>query len=169
MGKVTIPVVLEVLWEAVRNRVTEPVLGIKSPPRCFVAALALAELQTAGAAEAIGALLTPKAPPPDLVLLLRALARTGDEKAVEIIRRFLRESETEQFPIALWGADPAHPTSFRDAVVVRAVRSLAELGSSQERARVETLCNHPHLLMRRHARRVLAEVARVGATGRGEG
>ena len=166
MGKAAGPAALEVLWETVRNRVTEPVLGIKSPARCFVAALALAELQVPGAVDAIGALLTPKAPPPDLLLLLRALARTGDPKAVEIILKFLGESENEPFPIPLWGADPAHPTSFRAAIVIRAVRSLAELGCTQEVSRLEALRDHPHLLMRRHARRVLAEVARVGAGGR---
>jgi flavin-dependent dehydrogenase len=166
MGKAAGPAALDVLWETVRNRVTEPGLGIKSPPRCFVAALALAELQAPGAADAIGALLTPKAPPPDLLLLLRALARTADPKAVGIIQNFLQESENELFPIPLWGADPAHPTSFRAAIVIRAVRSLAELGAAPEPERLEALRDHPLLLMRRHARRVLAELARVSPDGR---
>ena len=55
-------------------------------------------------------------------------------------------------------ADPAHPTSFREAIVIRAVRSLALLGSTAERDRLEAWRHHPHLLTRRQARRVLAEV-----------
>ena len=158
LGNAASPTVLEVLWETVRLRVSDPVLGIKSPPRYLVAALALAELQAPGAAAAIGGILTPATPPADILLLLRALARTGDPHAVEVIRTFLRSSENVPFAIPLWGADPAHPTSFRDAIVIRAVRSLALLGSTAERDRLEAWRQHPQLLMRRHARRVLAEV-----------
>jgi hypothetical protein len=39
---------------------------------------------------------------------------------------------------------------------------LAALGSAEERWRVQALCERPLLLVRRHARRVLAEVSRVG-------
>jgi flavin-dependent dehydrogenase len=158
MGNAAGPAALDTLWATVRDRVADPVLGIKSPPRYLLAALALAELQAPGAAAAIGALLSPLPAPPDVLLLLRALARTADPLAIDIIRTFLRNTEDERFPIALWGADPAHPTSFREAIVIRAVRSLALLGSTAERDRLEAWRQHPQLLTRRHARRVLAEV-----------
>jgi hypothetical protein len=153
------PAVTDVLWTAVRERVAEPVLGVKSPARHLVALLALAELRTPGVATAIGEVLRPELPPPDVVLLLRALAVTGDPQGIAVVREFLRTSEGLTFAVALWGADAAHPTSFRDTVILRAVRTLAALGSTEGRALVEALRDSPRLLVRRHARRVLAEVA----------
>jgi hypothetical protein len=167
MGNAAGQAVLDVLWETVRQRVAEPGLGTKSPPRYLVAVLALAELQAPGSAAAIGGMLNVTTPPPDLVLLLRALARTGEAQAIEIIQRFLRESAEQPFTTPLWGADPAHPTPFREAIVIRAVRSLVLLGSTHECARLEAWRHHPLLLTRRHARWVLAEAAsRHGRAGR---
>ena len=154
LGGCALPVVIEVLQETLRQRVAEPVLGIKSPARYLVAALILAERQAPGIAEAIGALITPTTPPPDLLLLLRALGQARQPEGIAVIRRFLQETEGQSFAIALWGADPAHPTSFRDALIIRAVRSLGMLGVTDEAGRLEALCQHPSLLMRRLARRV---------------
>jgi len=165
LGGVASEPVTAALWDTVRQRVAEPALGTKSPARYVVALLALAELRVPGVAAAIGELLRPELAPSDLLLLLRALAVAGDPAGVAVVRDFLRQSEGQAFPIALWGADAGHPTSFRDAVILRAVRTLAALGSTDERWRAEGLCDHAMLLVRRHARHVLAECARDGGTG----
>lgn len=158
LGGVRSQVVVDTLQDTLRQRIAEPVLGIKSPARYLVAALVLAELQAPGSADAIGTLLSPTLPPPELLLLLRALGQAGQPEGIAVIRRFLQETEGNPFAIALWGADPAHPTSFRDAVIIRAVRSLGMLGVTDEASRLEALREHPMLLMRRLARRVLKEL-----------
>ena len=148
------PEVVAVLQEVLRSRQAEPVLGLKSPQRYVVAALALAEIGAPGIAEAIGDMLTLELPAPTLLLLLRALGKAGQPAGVGAIRRFLAETAQHDFPVALWGGDPAHPTAFRDAIVIRAVRSLAQLGDTSEAWRLDALVDHPMLLWRRHARRV---------------
>lgn len=166
LGGVRVSPVLRELWDVFRRRVAEPPLGVKSPPRYVVALLALAELRAPGVARAIGEVLRPGIPAPEALLLLRALAVAGEPDGIEVVRAFLRDCAAEDFPTPLWGSDPAHTTPFRDVVFLRAARTLAALGAPDERPRVEALCSHPMLLMRRHARRVLAEIDRAAAPDR---
>ena len=152
--------VIEILRQTWRERVDEPRLGVKSPPRYVVAVLALAELHCEGTADMIEALLRENLSAPDLLLLLRALAVCADPRGVEIVQHFLEETEDEAFPTPLWGVanEAAHPTPFRSFVVIRAVRTLGVLGSRAAADRLLPYTNDPSLLIRRHARRVLAEL-----------
>ncbi|MBN2451888.1 MAG: FAD-dependent oxidoreductase [Lentisphaeria bacterium] len=149
------------LRRAVAARAAEPPLGVKSPARCVVAALALAALRTDDAAAASGELLGEARPAPEVLLLLGALATAGRPEGIAVVRRFLAEHEDAPFPVPLWGVEAAHPASFRAFVILRALRTLAALGSADEEHRLEPYLNDASLLLRRHARRVQRELQAV--------
>lgn len=133
-------------------------LGRKSPARCIVAALALADLRVPGTAVRIGAILDSDIPSPtDALLLLKALAELGDPAGVGVVKRFLAASEGKPFLERLWGVSDGCPTSFRYAVDIRAVRTLVALGCRDELSRLDPYLADPLLLIRRHARRVRTE------------
>jgi hypothetical protein len=143
-----------VLRQALRERWTEPRLGVKSPPLCVVAALTLAEVRDASAVEPTGALLREPFDPPSLALVLKALEKLGDARGIEPIRAFLKQKEGESFGFPLWGCEPAWQTPFRFTVDLCALRALHALGCREEDARLEPYLQHPNLLIRRAARQV---------------
>ena len=148
----------DVLVEAVRSRLDEPPLGVKSPPRYVVAALALCEAGAAGAADLAGELLSEASlDPPALVLVLKALELAGDPKGVPYVREFLQRNEENDFSIPLWGNAASWETSMRFTVVLRASQTLLRLGCRDEAGRLEAYTGDESLLVRRHARRLLAE------------
>jgi hypothetical protein len=150
-------VVAELRRCASEKEVGEP-LGVKSPARCIVAALGLADLRIPGTAELIGGILQSDVPSPtDCLLLLKALEIAGEPAGVEVVKQFLAATEGEPFLMSLWGVSDGCPSSFRYAIEIRAVRTLLSLGCTDEAGRLEAYVNDPVLLVRRHARRVQLE------------
>jgi flavin-dependent dehydrogenase len=155
---ISTPAVLAELGRSADSLETGAPLGRKSPARCIVAALALADIGAPGTAARIGAILESDIPvPTDALLLLKALAYLGDPAGVGVVKRFLAASEGKPFLERLWGVSDGCPTSFRYAVEIRAVRTLIALGCRDELSRLDPYLSDPLLLIRRHARRVLAE------------
>lgn len=153
------PSAFGLLREVIRERIADPRLGVKSPPRYVVAALALAERHSEGAAEIIGdLLLTGNPAAPEVLLLLAALADLGDAAGVAPVRKFLAANDDNLFCIPLWGVSDGFRASFRPAVEIRAVRTLGRLGCSAENGRLDAYLDDASLLVRRHARRVAREI-----------
>ncbi len=164
LGGHDLPAVRECLSEVLTARTAEPRLGIKAAAPFVVAALALTEIKGADAATDLAALLAEWKPdsamaPSDLLLLLKALGQTGNrEVAIPAIRAFLTQWPDEPFAILLWGVRPGQPTTpIRHAVVIRAARSLIELGDRDAAQLVLPYLHDPRLIVRRLARRVFAE------------
>ncbi len=83
-----------------------------------------------------------------------ALAHGHDEA----IRAFLAQWPNEPFAILLWGVRPGQPTTpIRHAVIIRAARSLLELGDLSAAELVLPYLQDPRLIVRRLARKVYAE------------
>ncbi len=154
--------VRSILARALAERWDEPRLGVKSPSRFVVAALALAELRTEGIAQTLARLLEEEnLPPPDALLLLRSLGTVGDPAGVEPVKRFLYTLADRECSTRLWGVSSGIPESFRFALEIRAVRTLGRLGCSEENERLRPYLRHSNLLIRRHARRVAREVGLI--------
>jgi len=139
------------LYRVLRDRVEGPRLGVKSPARFVVAALALAEMKDPDIAGEIGRLLEdPALDPPTLVLLLKALEQTGP-RGIQPIRSFLEQNAHREFLFSLWGCDPTWTTSLRFVIELQAVSSLHVLGCREEDNRLQRYLSHPNLLVRRYA------------------
>ena len=156
-----------ILANAIEARLDEPRLGVKSPPRFVVAALALAAARVPGLAATIGQLLLEEQlDAPSIVLLLKALGGLGDAEAVTWLKRFLVQTSGDTFANPLWGVGAGKATSFRFAVDLCAVRSLMALGCDDERDRLHAYTQHENLLLRRYARRLEGEARkRMGICG----
>jgi hypothetical protein len=147
--------VLRVLDRAVDSRQREPLLGVRAPAAFVIALLALNEIESENVSERIGnVLLDAELDTPAILLLLRALGDSGDRAGVEIIKRFLDQTEESEFQYPMAGCPKDLTTSFRYSVIIRAVRSLKALGCDDEDERLTPYLDSPHLLIRRHARRV---------------
>lgn len=133
-------------------------LGTKSPARCIVAVLALADLGVPGTANRIGAILRSEVPnPTDVLLLLKALAIADEPAGIGIIKDFLAATKDKPFLMSLWGVSDGCPSSFRYAIEIRAVRTLVALGCTDQVGLLDAYVDDPLLLIRRHARRVQRE------------
>jgi NADPH-dependent 2,4-dienoyl-CoA reductase/sulfur reductase-like enzyme len=144
------------LLKAFGARAEEPDMGVRGPDAYVIALLALTELRGENVAERIGDALEEELDPPSVLLLLKALEQAGDPAGVEIIRRFLDRTDDCDFQHSMAGCPGDLTTSYRFAVVLRAIRTLKALGCDEEDGRLEAYVNSPHLLIRRHARRVAA-------------
>ncbi|MCK5802378.1 MAG: FAD-dependent oxidoreductase [Lentisphaeria bacterium] len=157
VGKNSDPAVIAELKSIVSEHRSEPNLGIKSPAPCILAALALAELQAEGAAEALAEMLAkPDLDAAEILLLLKGFEMAGQVEGVAEVKRFLERTRGAPFEMSLWGARDNDLTSFRSAIEIRAVRTLTALGDTSEQQRIESCLQHPNLLVRRHARSVWA-------------
>ena len=164
LGGHDLPAVRQSLTEVLAARTAEPRLGIKAAAPFVVAALALTEIKGPDAAVDLAALLAEWKPgsvmvPSDLLLLLKALGQTGNRQvAIPAIRAFLAQWPNEPFAILIWGVRPGQPTtSIRHAVIIRAARSLIELGDLSATALVLPYLQDPRLIVRRLARKVYEE------------
>ncbi len=164
LGGHDLPAVRQSLSEVLAARTAEPRLGIKAAAPFLVAALALAEIKGADAAVDLAELLAEWKPgdvltPSDLLLLLKALGQTGNrEVAIPAIRAFLAKWPDELFAIPLWGVRPGQPTTpIRHTVIIRAARSLIELGDRSAAELVLPYLKDRRLIVRRWARKVYAE------------
>ena len=147
----------DVLVEAVHSRIDEPRLGVKSPPRYVVAALALCEAGAPGAADLAGEILQETAlDPPALVLVLKALELADDPAGIPHVREFLERNEDNEFSVPLWGNAASWETSMRFTVVLRASQTLLSLGCRDEAGRLDAYVGDESLLVRRYARRLMA-------------
>ena len=144
------------LQQAMRERVEEPRLGNHSPFRYIVAALALAGIREPGIADPLGAMLlewkAKKLEAPAVLLLLQAIGKVRDARGVGYVKDFLRQTETDDFPLSLSGNWREWTVPVRFAVVLRAVRTLLELGCRDECGRLTPYLNDENLLIRRYAR-----------------
>ncbi|MBT7298152.1 MAG: FAD-dependent oxidoreductase [Victivallales bacterium] len=157
-ARVGTPAVVAELQRCAEAKEVGAPLGIKSPARCIVAALALVDLGVPGTAKLMGAILLSDVPnATDALLLLKGLATTGEPAAIEAVKQFLSATDGDAFMMSLWGVSDGLPSSFRYAIDMRAVRTLIALGCTDEVARLEQYVDHPELLVRRHARRVRTE------------
>jgi len=143
------------LRRAVADRVDEPRLGRKSPPRYVVALMALADLGDEFVTRRIGEVLLHDAlAPQDAVLLLKALGDAGDPAGVAILRDVLAREEDSAVP--MWGCPDDLRTSFRFRIESQVIRSLHALGCRDEDERLQPYLDDPRLLVRRYARRLHA-------------
>jgi hypothetical protein len=96
------PTAIQVLEIVIKQRLDKPELGIKSPSRYIVAAIALATAKASGAADHIAEILgNASLSAMDVMLLYRALGSIGGSKAIQIIRNHLRN--IPNYENSLWG------------------------------------------------------------------
>ena len=143
------------LERVVEERVAEQNLGPRTPPAYVVGLMALVEIGETGIAEYVDEIVRSEdLSPPALLLLLRVLADCAEPDGVPVIREFLRRNEDNDFAHSMSGCPGELTTSYRFAIVLRAVRSLKILGCREEDGRLQEYLHSPQLLIRRHARRV---------------
>jgi hypothetical protein len=178
MGGHDLPEVRAILQQVLASRQAAPLFGRKAPMPYLTAALALAELPSAPAAEPLCALLDEWSPqrhpkaggsatrpedalfPADLLALLKALAKVSDrDTAARGIRAFLAKWPKEPFAMPLWGVQWQQPwDSFRFAIELRAARTLICLGDQEVMPLLLPYLNDDSLLVRRYARNILREL-----------
>lgn len=177
LGGHDLPEVRDILQDVFTRRVSAPAFGRKAPPPYLVAALALAKLPTAPNAANLCALLEEWSPlvhpsaggpealapgamtPAELLALFKALAGATDrDAAIKGIRAFLAKWPKEPFAMPLWGVRWQQPwDSFRFAIELRAARTLVELGDKDVLPLLKPYLKDGSLLVRRYARKILAE------------
>ncbi len=146
---------VQVLEAAIKERADKPELGIKSPARYIVAALALAEAKVPGTEDRIEEILrNQELAGVDVMMLYRALGCIGGARAIRIIREHLGRKMT--YESSLWGQAPQFKTSLNFLVDLCAVRELQKMGCFEESPRLGAYCNSSSLLVRRCARRLAA-------------
>ncbi len=150
-----LPEAVQVLEAAIKERVDEPKLGIKSPARYIVAALALASVKSPGIENRIEELLKDSSLSGlDVMLLYRGLGCIGGTKAIQVIRdNFGRGNSYEN---SLWGQAPQFKTPVTFIVELCAVRELQAMGCFEESSRLGNYRNSSSVLVRRYARRLAA-------------
>lgn len=146
------------LQQAIREQLDGPRIGHNAPPRSVVAALALAAIQEPDSVDRLGEMLLAwkerTFDVPVLLLLLQAIGQVRDRRGVDHVKAFLAQTETEGFPFALAGNWREWAVPLRFAVVLRAVRTLLELGCADACDRLAPYVNDENLLIRNYARRV---------------
>jgi hypothetical protein len=154
LGGARTAAVAGVLEQAVRERWTDPKLGTKSPARCIVAALALAEIAPDAALPRLGELLQGAVSPVDAMLLFRGIGAVRNPQGAEYVRDYLKRHANDELGLPLWGVGPGYPATLRFLVELCAARVLAELGAPEGRDLARKYVNDANLLTRRYARRL---------------
>ncbi len=152
-------VVVSELEHAANGRISEPPLGVKSPPPYVVAAMALAAIAPDTAVKAIAGLLAQEdVNPQEAMLLFRALADNRIHAGIAVIREFIARTRDRHFTTRLWGKrEGDSDTDITFAVELAAIRALQNLGCFDESHRLDQYTRDPNLLIRRYARRLKAE------------
>ena len=143
-----------VLEQAITERWNDPKLGVKSPARCIVAVLALAEIAPDAALPRLGELLQGEINPLDAMMLFRAIGDIRSPQGAEFIRDYLKRHAGDEMGVPLWGAGPGYPASLRFLVELCAARILNLLGAPDGRELARKYAHDANLLTRRHARRL---------------
>lgn len=150
-----LPEAVQTLEAAIKERVDEPKLGIKSPARYIVAALSLAAVKSPGIENRMEEILKdPSLSGLDAMLLYRGLGCVGGAKAIQIIRDHLGRKNS--YENSLWGQASQFKNPLNFMVELCAVRELQGMGCFEESLRIGAYRDSSSLLIRRYARRLAA-------------